>query len=492
MKSLLKEKILHSGIIYTALSLVAGGGNFFLQGIIRRHLTASGEYGLAGATEALTALLGLPLLMATTAVIHHIAHFRSTGNEARLNGLLAGCRSFLLKLTMGVCVLGIVLVQPLSRYFELPRASLTLAAVISLLIALWSGYASALAQGMGWFKRLALIGLAGVAAKLGFAWVVTPRFPVAEAAVLAVAIGALLNLAVFYWWRDLLKPGERISPWDRDFFRYLTVAAAVIGAQYCFTKGDILVAVKVFEKVDLDAYNGAVKIAGALHLAVSPLLAVLFTARSSERSGRTLAGPLGLLLLYAAGLATGALVLFFARDLCVRLLVGAASPETSAMIGPLAVTMIFVGLIQALGMWALASHWLKMGLMFGVLGVAYWGILLGVAQHAIPTVSFTTALAPNRSSIAIAINGPPEIRYRILHKGPATKKFQEVITTADTSYLFEVSNPADINAHQFKVVPALPPKVLLRTMPVAAAAGFVVMLLVWIFTLRRSRTTTPA
>ena len=221
-----------------------------------------------------------------------------------------------------------------------------------------------------------------MALKLAVVWIVTRRYPVAETSVFAVAAGALLNFAVFFWWRDLFKPGEKISPWDRDFFRYLAVAAAGVGAQYCFTQGDNLVVGKYFGKADRDAYAGAVTIASALHLAVSPLLLVLFTARSSERHGRSLAGPLGLLLLYAAGLACGAVVLYFARDLAVKVIFTRPFPEASAMIPRLATTMIFVGLIQALGMWALASNWSKMGLLYGTIGVAYWVALLRVAHQA--------------------------------------------------------------------------------------------------------------
>jgi O-antigen/teichoic acid export membrane protein len=383
MKSLLKEKILHSGIIFTAISLVSGFGNFLYQSVIGRRLDAA-EYGFANAADAFTGLLGLPILMASTAVIHHIAHFRGTKNEARLQGLLVGCQSFLLKLTVAGCVLGVVLIQPLSRYFGIPRTSLTMAALTGLIIALWSGYAMALAQGMGWFKRLALIGLAGVIVRIAFVSFATRMHPVAEASVLAVATGTLLYLLVFAWWRDLVKSGERISPWDGDFFLYLAVAAAGVLAQYCFTKGDMLVASKYFSATDMGAYAAAAKISSALHFAVSPLLLVLFTARSSERAGQKLGAPLGLLLLYAAGLATGAFVLFFARDLCVKLIFGQPSAVSSAMIARLAMTMIFVGLIQALGMWALASHWLKMGLLYGALGVAYWATLLIVARQTTP------------------------------------------------------------------------------------------------------------
>jgi hypothetical protein len=424
MKSLLKEKILHSGIIFTALSLITGVGNFLFLKICATALTASGEFGAFGQTTTFVGLLGLPLLMASTAIVHHIAHYRGAGNEARLQGLLVGCRSFLLKLTIVACIMGALLIQPLSRAFDIPRPSLTVAALVSLIIALWCGYASALAQGMGWFKRLALISLAVVAVKTTLVWIFIQKHPVAETGVLAVSAGTLMTLAVFFWWRDLFKSGERISPWDRDFFRYLGVAAAGVGAQWCFTQSDMQVVGNFFAGADKDAYYGAVRIASALHLAVSPLLIVLFTARSGERAGKSLAGPLGLLVLYAAGLAFGALVLFFARDVCIQFMFKRPFPEASAMIGPLAITMIFVGLIQALGMWALASHWLKMGMLFGVLGLSYWGILLGVARQATPT-----------------------------------------------------------NGH-------LPPAVLLKLMPSAAAAGFAVMLVVWVVTLRRNRTAT--
>jgi len=426
MKSLLKEKILRSGLIFTALSLVTGVGNFLFLKMSASALTASGEFGAFGQTTTFVNLLGLPLLMASTAIVHHIAHFRGANNEARLQGLLAGCRSFLLKFTIVACVIGALLIQPLSRAFDIPRSTLTAAALLSLVVGLWSSYASALAQGMGWFKRLALISVAVVTVKLAALGIFVSRHPVAETCVIAATAGTLVTLAVFFWWRDLFKPGERVSPWDRDFFRYLAVAAAGVGAQWCFTQSDMQVVGNYFAGADKDAYYGAVRVASALHLAVSPLLIVLFTARSGERAGKSLAGPLGLLLLYALGLAVGATVLYFGRDFCIQFMFKRPFPEASAMIAPLAITMIFVGLIQALGMWALASHWLKMGLFFGGLGLAYWGILLGVARQS-----------------------------------------------------------ADQAGH-------IVPGVLLKLMPAVSGAGFVVMLTVWLVSLRRSRTSGPA
>lgn len=93
----LKTKIVQSGIIHTVLSFVTGGCNFYFPRILSSALDgANSEYGAFKTTAVFVTLLGLPLSMATQAVIHHIAHYQGTGNKAQLNGLLAGCRSFLL------------------------------------------------------------------------------------------------------------------------------------------------------------------------------------------------------------------------------------------------------------------------------------------------------------------------------------------------------------------------------------------------------------
>jgi hypothetical protein len=42
--------------------------------------------------------------------------------------------------------------------------------------------------------------------------------------------------------------------------------------------------------------------------------------------------------------------------------------------------MVFVGLLQALALWSLASRWLKISLLYGVLGLAYWLTLLALGK----------------------------------------------------------------------------------------------------------------
>jgi hypothetical protein len=145
----------------------------------------------------------------------------------------------------------------------------------------------------------------------------------------------------------------------------------VVGG-YLFTQGDLLIAKKFFAGTDNDAYNCAERLAAALPITVSPLLAVLFTSRSGTRSGNVVVEQLKLLGIYVFGLLFGAGALYVLRGLCVRIILGRTSPEAEAMIGQLAITMVFVGLLQSIAFWSLASRWWKISLFYGALGVGYW------------------------------------------------------------------------------------------------------------------------
>ena len=252
-----------------------------------------------------------------------------------------------------------------------------LVAVVCVIAGLWGTFATTLCQGMSWFRRLALIGLAAVTLRLAFGGLVTMKFAVAEAAALATAVALLANLAVLFWRRELMWTGHTESPWGWDFARYLVSAAACVGGGYCFTQGDLLVAQRYFEGDALGHYTAAALLARALPMVVGPLLTVLFTSRSGHRMGSVVQEQLRLLGLYAGGLLLGAAMLILLREFCVRLLFGVYTPEAAARVGRLAITMLFVGMLQGLGMWALASRWSKVTIVYGLAGVAYWLILLG-------------------------------------------------------------------------------------------------------------------
>ena len=361
---------MQSGIILSAASFLVGLGNFAFQAIIGRQLKESGEYGLVNTTLGYVGLLGLPLLIATTAITHYIARYDFHGDDARLQGLLAGCRKFLFRLTIAGSLLAILLAKPLSDFLHF-RPGLTFAALACVLAGLWGGLATALCQGLSWFKRLALIGLLGVGIRLAFAGGVVAQFPAAEWAVLATGVAVLANLILLYWKKDLVRPAEPVSPWDRDFVQFLIVSAAFVGGGYCFTQGDLLVAQRFFSKPELDNYSSAGVFARALPMTVAPLLTVLFTHRSTAHTGDALRDQLRLIGLYAAGLICGLIGLLMLRTFCLQI-IGRNTPEAAGMVGQLAMTMVSVGLLQALGMWALASRWVKIALLYGGLGLSYW------------------------------------------------------------------------------------------------------------------------
>ena len=397
------NKLWRSGIILTAVSFLAGLGNYAFQAIIGRKLGHGGEYGLANNTLGFVGFLGLPLAIATTAVTHYIARYKSGGDHARLEGLLAGCRKSLFRLTLAGSVLAVLLVKPLSNFFNFPRTGLMLVALLCVLAGLWGSFAGALCQGLSWFKRLALISLLGVALRLAFCGVFVSQYPVAETAVLASLFMVLANLVLLFWKKDLAVPANvtAVSPWNREFAEYLVVSAACIGGGFLFTQGDQLVAQRYFSPADRDAYAAAERLAVALPTTVAPLLIVLFTHRSGDHTRNALREQLKLIGLYAAGLVGGAIALVLLRTFCLKIM-GRNTPDAAAMIWPLALTMTFVGLLQALAMWALASRWLKIGLLYGGLGIIYWATLLCLGQtpasllRAMPVaalVSFATLFA---------------------------------------------------------------------------------------------------
>ena len=380
--------LLRTGIVFSAISFVTGLGNMAFQGVMARHLKEQGQYGNANsALNALMPLLSLLPSIATFAVAHYIAHFNARGDSARLQGLLSGCRKFLFHLTIAGSVLAVIAIKPLSIFFHYSPA-LMLTTLVCTLLTLWTSLAGALCQGLAWFKRLALIGLLAMLLRVVFGWFVTLKWPSPETAVLASTFALLAYLVLLIWKRDLTMHSEAVSPWNREFVYYLVASAACVGGGYFFTQGDLLVAKKFFSGAENDAYNCAERLAIALPMTVSPLLTVLFTSRSGARTGSIVGDQLKLLGLYLLGLAFGATALFILRDFCVKLILGRSSPEAEAMIARLAVTMIFVALLQALALWALASRWKKISLLYGVLGVGYWLTLLVRGQS--PTALLQT------------------------------------------------------------------------------------------------------
>jgi O-antigen/teichoic acid export membrane protein len=383
-------KLWRSGIVWSVLSFIAGLGNLAVSAVLGHRLSKP-EYGFANSTLDFITFLGLPLQAFSTALIHYIAHFRASNDQARLQGLLAGCQKVLLRVSIGGSILAILLFKPLGMFFHFPRASLMLMALLCMLAAVWSGLAVAMCQGMAWFKRMAVIGVVAVLMRFAFCWALTKPFPTAEIAVGATLFSFIANLSLLYWWKDIFQHGsEQISPWNRQFANFLIVTAGTVAGTFFFTAGDGLAAQRYFSGNDLGAYQGAARFGRAIPATVGPLLMVMFTSRSGNKEGAAIADQRILLGLYAIGLACGAAGLVMFRRLFVKFIFGADNPEAAAMIIPFSVTMTLVGLNQAIGMWSLANRWLAVAAVYGTLGICYWALLLTTGRtpaallHAMP------------------------------------------------------------------------------------------------------------
>jgi O-antigen/teichoic acid export membrane protein len=369
------KNLWRSGMVLSAASLFAGASNYLFQ-ILMGHRLPKDEFGFAYSTLAFTGLLGMPVAIATMAIIHYIAHFRAAGRVEHLEGLLAGCRRFLIRLTIAGSVLAVVAAKPLGDYFDFPRASLMLMALLCVLLSLWAGFASALCQGLGWFGRFAIINILAAALRLAFGVVLTLSNPVAEMAVAATAAALLANLVLIIWRKELAFGAVAESPWSREFVRFLVLSAVSVGGGYFLLQGDQLVAQKHLSGAELGDYTAAGLVARALIFVSAPFLAVLFTSRSSGNAGGGLRQQAIVAGLYVLALFCGAVTVQVMREVLVRWIFGKPSPEAAALISQFSWIMVFVGLIQLFGMWALASRWTVVAVLYGVTGVGYWAALL--------------------------------------------------------------------------------------------------------------------
>jgi hypothetical protein len=195
--------LLQSGLIFSVISFVTNLGNFAFQSIMARHLTnQTGSYGDANSTlNSVIPLLGMLPAIATLAVTHYIAHFNACGDTARLQGLLAGCRKFLFRLTLASSLIAIVAIKPLGYFLNYPDR-LMMVTLACTLVGLWVSLVTALCQGLSGFRRLALIGFLSMVLRVLFGWFVTLRWPSAETVVLASVFMALVNMVLLFWRKE--------------------------------------------------------------------------------------------------------------------------------------------------------------------------------------------------------------------------------------------------------------------------------------------------
>jgi len=361
---------LTDSVILTAANLLAAVANYLFQAVMRRHLSWS-EFGYLNATIGLIMFAGVPLTAASQTVTHHLALIGATGDAEKMQRLQAASLKFLRHLTWVLFAASLVLLYPVADFLRFPRMSLAWVALLWVPVNLWSTLGGAWCAGLSRFRLYAsLLILAGVVRLVAGA-IIVKLYPWAEAGIFACILsGLVLAFVVAVNPHHGTAARLRQTLFDRDLIIYGMAAFAVSFATFVFLQGDQIIAQRHFPGVELGRYSGAGLLGRAIVWASLPVLIVYFTRRSGHDPAHR--SPSHLLWAYLALIGTGAVFLIVLKVPLLFLLLGTHDdPGLSAMTTQFALTMVPIGILQALGYHYLAARKIPECLVFGVCGLAY-------------------------------------------------------------------------------------------------------------------------
>jgi hypothetical protein len=369
--------------------------SFVTQIVFHREL-APGEFGTLNTALGVIGLMIVPVLALDQAFAHYLARTHPEGENGRIDSLRASAppaTETFAWIWGGLCL---VLVFLLLTLLHLPRFSLQLFTLMNVLIAIGGVVSWAVCRDGNrlrlWAGLLVSSVLARALAGAGLAW----EAPWAESALAAFLVAGFITLIPALRPRETntaarLKACRAIwSNWNRDFLPCAGATFSVLLALYLFSSADRIVAQSWFGAAtnnnmglvnwDLfDAYQTAGLLARGLLWGTQPLLWILFAQRS--RLDRTMPASLTFFWIYLAALLLSAVLLSLlagplSRLFCGNTLARLAQPVptfelTAHFIPSLAAAMIPLGVLQALGIFSLASRRHPECFTLGGCGVGY-------------------------------------------------------------------------------------------------------------------------
>jgi O-antigen/teichoic acid export membrane protein len=344
--------------------------NFIAQIIFHREL-APGEFGTLNTALGAIGLMTVPLLAVNQAFTHYLARHPGPGAaepSARIESLRAAALLVTETFAWIWGVLSFLLVFLLLPMLDLPRFSLQLFTLLNVLIALGGLVSWAVCQGGNqlrlWAWLLAAAALARVLVGAGLAW----KEPWAESGLAAFLLAGFITLTPALRSREAdaamrLKACRAV--WDRDFLLCAGATFSVLLALFLFSSADRIVAQSWFGVANnnnmglvnwgqFDAYQTAGLLGRGLLWGTQPLLWILFAERS--RLDRTRADSLTFFWIYLGVLAPGAILLGCLAQPLSRLFCGPDFQSTALFVPSFAAVMVLLGLLQALGIFSLASR----------------------------------------------------------------------------------------------------------------------------------------
>jgi len=361
---------LSDGMILTAANLLGAIANYLFQAVMRRHLSWS-EFGYLNTTMGLILFAGVPLTAASQTVTHHLALVRAGGDAAKLEKLQAASLKFLRHLTWFLFAVSLVFLYPVANFLHFPRMSLAWVALLWIPINLWSTLGGAWCAGLSRFRLYAFLLILTGIIRLVAGYFFVKYDPWAEAGIFACLLSGLALASVV-----ALSPHHGIAAklrqtlFDRELIVYGIAALAVSFATFVFLQGDQIIAQRHFSGVELGRYSGAGLLGRAIVWASLPVLIVYFTRRSGHDPLHH-KSPARLLWAYLALVGMGAIALIVLKEPLLMLLLGTHDAGLDGMTTQFALTMVPIGILQAVGYHYLAARKILECLIFGACGLIY-------------------------------------------------------------------------------------------------------------------------
>lgn len=341
----------------------------FIAQIIFHHNMALGEFGTVNTALGIVGMMSVPLLALNQAFTLYLAR----NHPAERTEYITALRSIvvpameLFAWTWGAICLPLLFLV-LAPLLHLPRFSILFFTLLVIFISLGSLLSAAISQSSGSWWRWGWLLIAAGVARVCLGAELTGHAPWTESALAVFLIAGLITLGPALF-RPEAEPVPTIRIWravrDRDFLIFLGATFSVTLALFLFSSGDRIVAQSWFGTTTdnnlgyvnwdaFDSYQTAGLLGRALLWGTQPLLWILFAQR--QLLSRTTAASLKFFWIYLTVLILGVIFLIVAKDPLSRLFCGEKFQETAALVPIFALAMFPLGLLQGLGIFALASR----------------------------------------------------------------------------------------------------------------------------------------
>jgi hypothetical protein len=366
--------------------------NFLTQIIFRRELN-QGEFGTLNTALGFIGLMTVPILAMDQAFTSYVTHPSGAEPNPRLESLRAS--ALLVTETFAWCWGGIclLLLLPVLPLFDLPRFPLQLFTLMNVLVALGAVVSWTACRTSGQFRLWAWLLALAVLARVLLALGLGSQEPWAESGL------AVFLLAGFILLIPILRQPSTEFPLriktcrsilDRDFLLYLGATISVFLALFLFSSADRIVAQSWFgvatdnnmglvDWAKFDAYQTAGLLGRGLLWGTQPLLWILFAQRSLQ--DRTRAASLTFFWIYLGALVLGAILLIILANPLSWIFCGPNFAATAFFVPRFACAMVPLGILQALGIFSLASRRYPECFVLGACSVGYAFLLYFVGRQ---------------------------------------------------------------------------------------------------------------